>query len=89
MIDVMNMKSVEKDGYPTKNTTALFLVKCPDWCDCGYQVCEWFNAKQEFSYPDAPNDMFHDTITHWEELVTDYVFAEDYELMDFDPNVED
>jgi len=39
------------------------LVKCPEWCDLGYQVCQFRNGM--FQFPEQPNDIFHGLVEGW------------------------
>lgn len=47
----------------TPPTNTLLLVRCPDWCVEGYQVCEWDGT--QFCYSDQPNDNFTHMVFRW------------------------
>ena len=66
MIEFISMK----ESLPTKTRQDIvYVVKCPDWNDEGYQVCS-FNGK-EFEYDGQPNDMFMENVEGWAILVLD------------------
>ena len=59
-----------EDGLPTNyRRDVVFVVKCPEWNDEGYQVCS-FSGK-EFKYDGQPNDMFMGCVEEWAILVMD------------------
>ena len=49
----------------------LIIAECPDWNELGYQVCTC-SSSGYFSYPDQPNDMFHDYVIGWDYLTDQY-----------------
>lgn len=51
------------ERLPKNNTDLIYAVKCPDWCDSGYQVC--FFRHGEFEYAEQPNDNFNECVTEW------------------------
>lgn len=57
----MNIWYSREDAAPPKNRPLILL--CYEWSDMGYQVGMW-NGK-EFYFPEQPNDMFDDCVTHW------------------------
>lgn len=52
----------------------LVICKCPEWNDEGFQIATWNKRIQEFEYCGQPNDMFHDTVTHFACLDEDGEF---------------
>ena len=46
-------------GY-TLEKDQVVVVKCPEWCEAGFQVASWNGV--EFEYADQPNDKFHGNV---------------------------
>lgn len=59
-----------EEGLPKRNREDIvYVVKCPDWNEEGYQVCSFNGTK--FEYDGQPNDMFMDNVEAWAILFLD------------------
>ena len=63
---MLNFNDVETGLPEIYRRDTIYVVKCPEWNDEGYQVCT-FNGTV-FEYHSQPNDMFMDTVEAWAVL---------------------